>query len=144
MKILVEKLDSQASLPSFAHPGDAGMDFFSMESAIIKPNERITCSTGIAVQIPKGYVGLIWDKSGLASKNGIKTMGGVVDSGYRGEIKIVIINLSDTDYEIKKGEKIAQMLIQKVENPEIIEVENLDETQRGEGGFGSTGITGNF
>ena len=141
---MVKKLDLQAFLPKFAYPGDAGMDIFSVQDVIIKPSERMTCSTGIAIQIPDGYVGLIWDKSGLATKNGIKTMGGVIDSGYRGEIKIVMINLSQESYEIKKGDKIAQMLIQKVENTEITEVENLDETKRGEGGFGSTGITGNF
>lgn len=139
MKIQVKKLNLEAKLPQFAHQGDGGMDLFSVKDVIVKVGERIICPTGIAVQIPKGYVGLIWDKSGIASKNGIKTMGGVIDSGYRGEIGIVLVNLSKEIYEIKKGDKIAQMLVQKVENPEIMEVENLDETKRGEAGFGSTG-----
>ena len=90
--------------------------------------------------IPPGYVGLIWDKSGIASKHGIKTMGGAIDSGYRGEIKIIMHNLSNTSYMIEKNTKIAQMLIQKVEQKDIVEVEELDESDRGSGGFGSTGM----
>ncbi|MEK7144060.1 MAG: dUTP diphosphatase, partial [Patescibacteria group bacterium] len=86
-------------------------------------------------------VGLVWDKSGLALNNGIKTMAGVIDSGYRGEIKIVLINLGDEDFEIKKGQKIAQMLVQKVERPEIELVDELNATERGGNGFGSTGLT---
>ncbi len=140
MKILVKKLHLEAKLPSYAHPGDAGMDLFSAEDIAINSGERIVCKTGVAMQIPEGYAGLIWDKSGIAAKNGIKTMGGVIDSGYRGEIGIVMQNLSKDVYNIKKGEKIAQMLIQRVESPEIVEVEELSDTSRGDGGFGSTGI----
>jgi len=139
MKIAIKKLDKDAKIPAYSHPGDAGMDLFSLGDFSIKPGERLACPTGISIAIPKVYAGLIWDKSGIASKSGIKTMAGVIDSGYRGEIKIVLINLSPDVYNIKKGDKIAQMLIQKVENPEIIEMEELDETIRGEGGFGSTG-----
>lgn len=139
MKIEVKKLDKDAKLPQFAHPGDAGMDLFSNENLVINPNERKNVASGIAVKIPHGYVGLIWDKSGMAWNGGIKTMGGVIDSGYRGEIGVVLANLSDKKYEIKKGDKIAQMLIQKIETPEIMEVNELDNTSRGEGRFGSTG-----
>jgi dUTP pyrophosphatase len=140
MKIFIKKIYLEAKLPSYAHPGDAGMDLFSAEDIAIDSGERIVCKTGVAVQMPQGYVGLIWDKSGIAAKSGIKTMGGVIDSGYRGEIGVVMHNLSKDVYNIKKGDKIAQMLIQKVEQPEIIEVEELNNTSRGEGGFGSTGV----
>ena len=92
------------------------------------------------MELPEGFVGLVWDKSGLAIKNGIKTMAGVIDSGYRGEIGIVLANLSDQDFKIEKGQKIAQMLIQKVEWAEIEEVKELSKTKRGDGGFGSTGL----
>jgi len=139
MKIKVKKLDSRSKMPAYAHPGDAGMDLFSLERMSLRPGERVSCPTGIALEISEGYVGLVWDKSGLASKNGIKTMAGVIDSGYRGEIKIVLANLSQEVYTVNAGEKIAQLLIQKVENPEIEIVENLSDTVRGDGGFGSTG-----
>ena len=140
MKLQIKKLTAKARLPEYAHSGDAGMDLFSVENITIKPGERIVCRTGIAMKIPDGYVGLIWDKSGIASKDGIKTMGGVIDSGYRGEIGVVLQNLSRENYEIKRGDKIAQMLIQKVESPQIEEIEELNDTERGEGGFGSTGV----
>lgn len=127
-------------MPSYANIGDAGMDFYSVVDVSILPNEIIACDTGIVMAIPIGYVGLIWDKGGVAFRGGIKTMGGVVDSSYRGEVKVILKNLSDEKYIIKKGDKIAQMLIQEVEIPEIEEVQELDDTKRGEGRFGSTGI----
>jgi len=140
MTIKIKKLHPQAILPKYACANDAGMDFYSLENEIINPGERKLIPTGIAMAIPPGYVGLIWDKSGIASKHGIKTMGGVIDSGYRGEIRIVLHNLSNQPFPIEKGMKIAQMLIQPVEQKKIVEVEELDETSRGEGGFGSTGL----
>ncbi len=138
--IKIKKLNEEAILPKYANPGDAGMDFFANEEVIIKPNQRKLVNTGIAMAIPSGYVGLIWDKSGIASKYGIKTMAGVIDSSYRGEIKILLHNLSAEEFKVEKGAKIAQMLIQPVEQRDIIEVDGLDETKRGTGGFGSTGI----
>ena len=90
--------------------------------------------------MPEGFVGLVWDKSGLAMKNGIKTMAGVIDACYRGEIGIVLVNLSGQDYKVEKGQKIAQMLIQKVERAKIEEAQELSETKRGDGGFGNTGV----
>jgi dUTP pyrophosphatase len=138
--IKVKKLSIDAILPSYSHSDDAGMDFFSNVTFTLKPKERVLVTTGISMAIPKGYVGLIWDKSGIATKHGIKTMAGVIDSGYRGEIKILVNNLSDSPYTIEKGKKIAQMLIQPVEQKKIIEVSELDESDRGEGGFGSTGL----
>lgn len=140
MTIKIKKIHPDARLPSYAHPSDAGMDLFSCETILINPNERQTISTGIAIAIPPGYVGLIWDKSGIAHTHGLKTMGGVIDSGYRGELKIVIHNLSTTTYVVEKGSKIAQMLIQPVAQKTMVEVEELDDTSRGEKGFGSTGL----
>ena len=133
-------MSENAALPRYAKPGDAGMDFYSNEELTILPNERKLVSTGISMAIPEGYVGLIWDKSGIATKHGIKTMAGVIDSGYRGEVKILVHNLSDQVHKIEKNTKVAQMLIQPIECREVIEVEELDQTERGEEGFGSTGI----
>ncbi len=139
MKLQVKKLDSQAKLPVRAYTDDAGLDLYSNEECFLAPGERRTMKTGVALAIPTGYVGLIWDKSGIASKAGIKTMGGVIDAAYRGEIGVVVVNLSSAVYKIEKGAKISQILIQKVELPEVCEVSELDDTIRGVGGFGSTG-----
>jgi dUTP pyrophosphatase len=139
MIIKIKKLNSEAKLPIYAHPGDAGMDFFALAETEIKPGEVIRVKTGIALELPIGYVGLIWDKSGLAANHGLKTMAGVLDAGYRGELQIVVTNLSKEIYSIKKHDKVAQMLIQRIESPELIEVDELSDTSRGEGGFGSTG-----
>ena len=140
MLIKFQKNLDDAIIPHYAHPGDAGMDIFSAEETIIKAGEIKSVRTGVKIELPEGFVALVWDKSGLALKNGIKTMAGVIDSGYRGEIGIVLANLSDQDYKIEKGQKIAQMLIQKVERMEIKEVKELSETKRGADGFGSTGL----
>lgn len=140
MKLLVKKLDKQAKLPQYAHSSDAGLDFFSNEEFLLKPNERHLFATGLQIAIPNDYVGLIWDKSGLATKNGLKTMAGVIDSGYRGEIQILLINLGTDDIKIEKYSKIAQMIIQKKESISILETDNLDNTDRGDNGFGSTGL----
>lgn len=131
---------SETTIPHYAGEGDAGLDLYSCEDLIIRPSERTAVPTGIKMEIPQGYVGLVWDKSGLALKSGIKTMAGVVDAGYRGEIRVVLINSSKEDFIIKKNSKIAQMLIQKIERPQIEIVSELNESQRGENGFGSTGI----
>jgi dUTP pyrophosphatase len=139
VKIKIKRLREDAILPRYAHFGDAGMDVFSCENLIIPAKERRIVSTGIAAEFPSGYVALVWDKSGLASNFGLKTLGGVIDSSYRGEYKIIILNTSSEDYEVKKGEKIAQILIQPVESCEIEEVTELEESSRGEGRFGSTG-----
>lgn len=140
MLIKFQKILDEAVIPHYAHPGDAGMDIFSAEETVIKAGERKSVRTGVKMELPEGLVALVWDKSGLALKNGIKTMAGVIDAGYRGEIGIVLANLSDKDYKIEKGQKIAQMLIQKVERAEIEEARELSETKRGDGGFGSTGL----
>lgn len=139
MKVKILKIDPEVKMPGYANPGDAGMDFYSAEEAVIKPGERKVVKTGIKMAIPGGYVGLVWDKSGLAAKKGVKTMAGVIDAGYRGEVGIVLHNLGNEDFSVEKNMKIAQMLIQPIHSPEIEEVKELSETERGEGGFGSTG-----
>lgn len=140
MKILIKKLHPDAKLPAFALPGDAGMDLFSIIDATLAPSEKISCPTGVAIKIPEGYVGLVWDKSGLAHKSGITNIGGVYDSNYAGEYIIGLVNLGKESYEIKKGQKIAQLLVQKIETPEVELIEKMPETVRGEKRFGSTGL----
>lgn len=137
--IKIKKLKPDAVLPNYAHAGDAGMDVYASEDVHIKKGERVKVPTGVAMEIPEDYVGLVWDKSGLSMNHGLKTLGGVIDSGYRGEIIIGIANLSNEDYMIGKGHKVAQILIQKVEASTIDEVEELSDSHRGEKGFGSTG-----
>lgn len=138
MKIKIQCSDG-GKLPNYAYTWDAGMDLFAADSCVIRPGEVKAVRTGIKMAIPGGYAGLVWDKSGLAAKRGIKTMAGVVDSGYRGEVLVVLSNLSKEDFAVEKGMKIAQMLIQKVERADIEHVDFLEESDRGEGGFGSTG-----
>ncbi len=140
MTIRIKKLSATAIVPSYAHEHDAGMDFYSSETATILPGERRAISTGIAIAIPSGYVGLVWDKSGIALQHGLKTMAGVIDAGYRGEVRIVMHNASHKAHTVQAGTKIAQMLVQPVVQKKIVEVRELDETSRGEKGFGSTGI----
>jgi len=136
--LLAEKLFPQAKLPQKAHDGDAGFDLYANDYYSISPYNHSLVSTGIKLAIPEGYVGLIWDKSGIAFE-GMKTMGGVIDSNYRGEIKVIIKNLSEDVYNIIPGQKIAQILIQAVSNMEIKEQKIVDETEREANGFGSTG-----
>ena len=138
MKLKIKKLHDDAVIPQFAHSYDAGMDMFAVEDVMVQKGEIVKIRTGLALEIPDGYVGLFWDKSSVGSK-GIKTFGGVIDSGYRGEVMVVVKNLSDSDHIFHKGDKVAQLLIQKVEHPIIEVVEVLSDTTRGEGGFGSTG-----
>lgn len=125
--------------PSYAHPGDAGLDLYAREETRLLPGERKMIPTGLQFEVPEGYVGLVWDKSGLSMKNGLKTLGGVLDSGYRGELMVGMVNLSSEPYTFLRGHKVAQLLIQKIENPEIKVVAELGKTARGGGGFGSTG-----
>jgi dUTP pyrophosphatase len=139
MKIKIKKIHPEAQIPKYAHDGDAGLDLHTIEPVELEPGERKSIPLGIAMEIPDGYVGLMWDKSGLSHKYGIKTFGGVIDSGYRGEIHAGVMNLSDKYFKFEKGHKIAQILIQRVEHADIIEVAELSDTERGEGGFGSTG-----
>lgn len=136
--IKVEKVSDSAKLPTRAHNGDAGLDLYANDYYSIAPYGQALISTGIKIAIPYGYAGLIWDKSGLANQ-GFTTMGGVIDAGYRGEIKIVFKNLSEDIYNIEPGMKIAQLLIQKVALLEVKESAVDDETERRANGFGSSG-----
>lgn len=140
MKIKFKKLHPDAIIPHFALPGDAGMDLYAVETVTLKPGERSVIPIGLAMEFPRGYVALFWDKSGIATKQGLTTLAGVVDSGYRGPLMVPMINLSDKEYTFEKGKKVAQMLVQPIEEPQIEEVEELSDSDRGEAGFGSTGI----
>jgi dUTP pyrophosphatase len=139
MQIKVKKLHKDAKLPTHGHPGDAGMDFYALDSVIFAPGAQERVHTGLAVEIPEGYVGLIWDKSSISFNLGLKVMGGVIDSSFRGEIVMSMLNNSGKEILIDKGQKFTQMLIQKFEHCDILEVDELSETVRGHGREGSTG-----
>lgn len=140
MDLAIKKLNAEAVLPQFAHDTDAGMDLCATETITIAPQQRVLVATGLALAIPTGYVGLVWDKSGIASKAGVTTLAGVIDAGYRGEVKIALLNTGTEVYAIKRGQKIAQLLIQPICHPMLREVEELPAADRGDRGFGSTGL----
>jgi dUTP pyrophosphatase len=139
MQIKVKKLHKDAKLPTHGHPGDAGMDFYCVEDVSFPPGKQERVRTGIAIEIPEGYVGLIWDKSSISFNLGLKVMGGVIDSSYRGEIIMNLLNISNKEVLMTKDHKIAQMVIQKFEHCDILEVDELSETIRGARREGSTG-----
>jgi dUTP pyrophosphatase len=139
MKIGFKKLHPEAKLPTYGHPTDAGMDLYTLEEIIIKPREKVIIPTGLAIDLPVGYAALFWDKSSIASQKGLKSLGGVIDSGYTGEMKIILINLSEREVILEKGSKFIQLLIQKVEHCDIELVDEVSDGIRGSGGFGSTG-----
>ena len=127
------------SVPKYVHDGDAGADLTASEKTVIPGRNRSLVGTGIRLEIPEGHVGLIWPRSGLAIKKGIDCGAGVIDSCYRGEIKVLLFNHSNNEFQIEPGDRIAQILIQKVERVQFIQVNELSETTRSEEGFGSTG-----
>jgi len=139
MKLKVKKLVENAKLPERKREGDAGLDLYCIEDIKILPNEIKLVSTGIAIEIPKGYFGLIKDRSGLATK-GLHVLAGVVDENYRGEIKVVMINFGKEKIKLEKFSRIAQLIIIPYAKVEVEEVEELSETERGEKGFGSSGL----
>ncbi len=142
IKLKIQKLDKTLKTPKYVHIGDAGLDLYSALDCILRPYERRKVPTGIKIAIPDGYAGFVQPKSGLAIKSGLSLVNtpGLIDSGYRGEICAVLINLDpEKDFIIKHGDKICQLVIQKVENVEIEITDKLENTSRGEGGFGSTG-----
>ncbi|MCK5080673.1 MAG: dUTP diphosphatase [Candidatus Moranbacteria bacterium] len=139
MIIKIRKTNPDTKIPQYALKNDAGMDLFSDKKVILKPGQRKSIPTGVAIKIEEGFAGLIWDKSGLAHKSGLKTLGGVIDSNYTGEWFVGIINLSQEKICIKKGQKIAQVLFQEIEHPQVEIVTELKETNRGYQAFGSTG-----
>jgi dUTP pyrophosphatase len=134
----VKKLVPAATLPTRAHPDDAGLDLYASEDAALAPGEGKLVKTGVAVALPKGHVGLVCDRSSMARK-GLKTAGGVIDAGYRGELGIVLWNISGAPQAVKAGERVAQLLVLPIATPAPVEAEDLDATARGAGGFGSTG-----
>ncbi|MCC7469756.1 MAG: dUTP diphosphatase [Bacteroidetes bacterium] len=139
MELKWKKLDERAKAPTKGHPGDAGIDFFALETVIFQPGKQMRVQTGIAVEIPENHVGLIWDKSSVSFNQGLKIMGGVIDSGFRGEIVMSLFNTTNEEQKIEAGHKIAQMIIQRFEDCDLLEVTELSDTIRGVGREGSTG-----
>lgn len=139
MKLKVKKLHKDAKLPTHGHPGDASIDFYSIDDVVFLPGKQERVHTGVAVEIPDGHVGLIWDKSSISFNMGLKVMGGVIDSSFRGELVMSLLNTKNEKIVLEKGYKVAQMLIQKFEHCDILEVDELSQTVRGEGREGSTG-----
>lgn len=127
--------------PVYAQPGDAGADLRSTESLVLLPGERYTVGTGVRIALPNGFAGFVHPRSGLAAKNGITIVNapGTVDAGYRGELRVTLLNTGSEKFEITRGDRIAQLVIQRVETAEFVHVLELPESFRGEAGFGSTG-----
>jgi dUTP diphosphatase len=142
MTLNVRRLDARARLPTRAYPGDAGLDLYALEDGALEPGERASVRTGIAVEIPDGEAGLVLPRSGLAARHGIALVNapGLIDSGYRGEIVVLLLNTDPSvRFEMAAGDRIAQLVLVKVQTPEVVEVEALAVSERGAGGFGSSG-----
>lgn len=140
--VLIQRLDPSVPLPAAAHPGDAGMDLVTTHDALIHPGERVLLPTGIAIALPAGYVASVVPRSGLAVKHGVSLVNapGTIDAGYRGEISVSVINLDPrVAVTLRRGDRIAQMIVQRVPVVRLHEVEQLPGSDRGQGGFGSTG-----
>lgn len=143
LTLRIKRLDPDLPLPRYAHDGDAGLDLYAAADITLAPGERALVPTGLAVAIPDGFAGFVQPRSGLAAHRGLAFVNspGLIDPHYRGEIRVVAINLDpSTPIEIRRGDRIAQLVIQQVARASLVEVEELDRTARGEGGFGSTGI----
>jgi dUTP pyrophosphatase len=143
-EIKIKLLDENLPAPRYAHPGDAGLDLVSRADLVLEPGQRAMVPTGIAVAIPPGFAGFVLPRSGLAARHGIALVNspGLIDSGYRGELTVVMINTDRTEpFRIRRGDRIAQLVIQRVEEVRLVQVQDLDDTPRGEGGFGSTGLS---
>lgn len=133
------KVEGEAAVPEYATAGAAGADLRASEAVTLAPGERAAVPTGLRLEIPPGHVGLVWPRSGLAVRNGIDTLAGVIDADYRGEVKVVLVNHGREPFRIEAGDRIAQLLVQRVERPTFLRAADLAETHRGEAGFGSTG-----
>jgi dUTP pyrophosphatase len=142
LTLRIRRLDERATLPGRAYAGDAGLDLHALEPARLAPGERASVRTGIAVEIPDGLAGLVLPRSGLANRHGIALVNapGLIDSGYRGEVRVLLLNTDrDRAYEVTAGDRIAQLLLVRFEAPDVVEVGELTVSERGEGGFGSSG-----
>lgn len=142
VEILISRLDAEVALPSYAHPGDAGADLTTTVDVHLEPGERALVPTGIGIALPEGYVALVHPRSGLAARFGVSIVNapGTVDAGYRGEIKVMLINLDPREpVRLSRGDRIAQLVIQQVERARFVEVDRLPGSARGDGGYGSTG-----
>ncbi len=140
--VLVRRLDPDVPLPSYAHPGDAGLDLVTTVDAVLEPGERALLPTGIAIALPDGYAGFVHPRSGLALKHGLSIVNapGTVDAAYRGELAVTVINLDPREaVHLRRGDRIAQLVVQRVEHAVLHEVDTLPGSDRGEGGFGSSG-----
>ena len=142
MTLRFRKLVPDAVLPSYAHPSDAGMDVRSVEALTIAPGRRALVHMGLVMLLPPGYEAQVRPRSGLALKSGVTVLNtpGTIDSGYRGEVGVILANFGEADFSVRPGDKIAQIVIAPVTQPEIVETSEVDETDRGAGGFGSTGV----
>ena len=142
MTVAFKRLADEAVLPAYAHPGDAGMDLCSVQSLVIPPGGRALVPTGLAMALPSGYEAQVRPRSGLALKRGVTVLNtpGTIDEGYRGEVGVILANFGDSDFVVEKGDRIAQMVIAPVTRAEIVEIDEMDSTDRGTGGFGSTGV----
>ena len=142
MTVKFRTIDPAAILPSYAHPGDAGMDIRSIEELTIAPGERSLVHTGLVMMLPPGYEAQVRPRSGLALKNGVTVLNapGTIDEGYRGEIGVILANFGTEPFKVEKGAKIAQIVVAPCTRADIVETTETDTTERGEGGFGSTGI----
>lgn len=139
-KLKVKLLSKDAKLPLRSNPTDAGADLFSTESLMIHPGERSIVATGIALEIPEGFYGRVAPRSGLASKHGLDVLAGVLDSSYRGEVKVVLLNADKHNtFHVEKGDRIAQLIVESHFNFDIVDTSSLSQTSRGKEGFGSTG-----
>ena len=142
MRVEVQRLDPGLPLPAYAHDGDAGLDLYAAETLTLPPGARAAVRTGIAVAIPHGNAGFILPRSGLALRHGLSLVNtpGLIDAGYRGEIRVIVINHDrEAAVTIARGDRIAQLVIQRIETVDLVEVDKLPDTSRGTGGFGSTG-----
>jgi dUTP pyrophosphatase len=142
MSLSFVRLDERATLPTRAHPGDAGLDLYALQAAVLEPGERASIPTGIAVQIPAGQAGLVLPRSGMAARHGISVVNapGLIDSGYRGEVRVLLLNTDrHARFELAAGARIAQLVLVRIELPTPVEVSALGDSERGPGGFGSSG-----
>lgn len=138
INVEVKLLNEESVIPTKAHDNDAGFDLYSVEDCSIQPKQRKTVCTGVSLQLPDNYAGLIWPRSGLSVKKGIDVLAGVIDAGYRGEIMVCLYNTSFEAVHINRGDKIAQIIFQEVPRVSMIPVDSLESSQRGDNGFGST------